>query len=287
MAVPRTEPWAVAIHDQNVIRAQQDQSPVIFLGDSITYHWGDKDRTDTGSVVWNAQIAPFHAEDFGIVSDVTQNVLWQIENGELDGHPKVVVLLIGTNNLGGIYQTPQETASGVAAIVQEIRTISPTTKVLLMGLFPRGALPSDPLRAEVSQTNALIANLADGQDVRFLDLGSQLVQVDGTILQTVMVDFLHLNIAGYQIWANAIAVPLQQMLGLPSIPTAATTGATSATDATQSLLSTSGDPSLLVPLPLDLTSTSSASSAPTSSASTSSHSTHPKIDLVGGDPSAP
>lgn len=249
--IARQDAFAVAQHELYVAMAKQGGSDVLFLGDSITYYWGDMTRPDVGSQVWDAQLAPYHAANFGIPSDIVQNLLWRVENGELDGHPKAAVVLIGTNNLGSAHQAPADTAAGIAAIVQQIRTLSPDTKILLMGIFPRGANPDDPLRQQVQQTNMLLANLGDGDHVRFLDIGWRLEDFDGTIPRSNMYDYLHLNYDGFLIWANALRVPLQQMLLPPTVTIAASdqAGSTPPSGAATAGLRTPDQPDVLVVLP--------------------------------------
>jgi beta-glucosidase len=213
----RLDADAAIRHEAVVARAQAGGDDVVFFGDSITEWWQLGDR---GLPVWNSAIAPFHAADFGVVGDQTQNLVWRLENGELDGHPKVAVVQIGTNNLffHDANETPQETADGIIADVQAIRTLSPQTQIILLGLLPRGQSPDDPTRAEVQEVNSLIAGQADGNDVRFLDLGSLFLRPDGTISADLMPDFLHPSTQGYQLLADALQVPLSQMLGLPTPP---------------------------------------------------------------------
>jgi len=222
--VPPPDQWGLNQHAQNVQRAQWGGIEVLFLGDSITYGWGDTGRAAPGSQAWNAQIAPLHAANFGLLGDVTQNVLWQIQYGELNSKPKVAVLLIGTNNLGGLGQSPEDTASGISAILTQIRVLSPQTKILVMGIFPRGATPDDPLRGEVRDTNALIANLGDGHTVRFLDIGLRLMDFDGTIPRSIMTDYIHPSAEAYQIWADSIQATLADMLGQGLTKSAASAG---------------------------------------------------------------
>src|SRR5208337_4512181 len=158
-----------------------------------------------------------HAADFGIGWDRTQNVLWRIENGELDGiKPKVVVLLIGTNNCGNEddgkpRNTTPEIIEGVTTVVHELRTRLPESKILLFGIFPRGN-KNDPVREQVKAVNAGLAKLDDGKTVKFLDIGSILLAPDGTLSRDIMPDLLHPNEKGYQIWSDALEGPLEQML---------------------------------------------------------------------------
>ena len=211
----RRDDYARVRHQQDLERALSGPDRVVFLGDSITDLWGDAGR-DLGAAsrVWDAQIAPLGAANFGVAGDQTEDLLWRVEGGELAGHPKVAVVLVGVDNLVQ-GQTPIETAAGVAAVVGAIRTASPGTRVLLLGLFPVG----DPFRttigAEVGQVNALISRLGDGDHVRFLDIGATFLRPDGTLDTALFLDGLHPTVAGYRAWAAAIRGPLRAMLDGP------------------------------------------------------------------------
>jgi lysophospholipase L1-like esterase len=210
--VPLGAGW-VRRHEGFVAQAKQGGIDVLFMGDSITDFWRNR-----GSNVWNQYYAPMHAANFGISGDRTQHVLWRMDNGELDGiHPKVVVLMIGTNNTGKERdkKTPRnsvpEAIEGVQAVVADIRTRLPDSKILLLGIFPRGTL-DDSQRAQVALINTVICKLDDGKMVKFLDIGSKFLDADGTLPKTVMPDLLHPNAHGYQIWADAMNPTLEAML---------------------------------------------------------------------------
>ena len=210
--VPRDPKW-VARHEGFVQEAQKGGIDILFMGDSITDGWRGR-----GLNVWNKYYAPRHAANFGIGGDRTQHVLWRMDHGELDGiHPKVVVLMIGTNNTGkeDNHKTPRNTvpevAEGVQAVVNDIRARLPDSKILLLAVFPRGTL-DDPQRAQVALINTLIAKLDDGKTVRFLDIGPKFLDFDGTLPRSIMPDLLHPNAKGYQIWADAMEPALDEML---------------------------------------------------------------------------
>lgn len=210
---PRDAHW-VARHEGFVREAQKGGIDLLFLGDSITDFWRNR-----GSNVWNEYYAPRHAANFGISGDRTQHVLWRMDHGELDGiHPKVVVLMIGTNNTGKernsnrIRNTVPETIAGVQAVVQELRAKLPASKILLLAIFPRGATLDDPQRAQVALVNTVIAKLDDGKMVRFLDIGPKFLNDDGTLPASIMPDRLHPNQHGYAIWAKAMEPTLDEML---------------------------------------------------------------------------
>jgi lysophospholipase L1-like esterase len=209
--VPRDPAW-IKRHEGFVAQAKQGGIEILFMGDSITDFWRNR-----GSNVWNQYYAPQHAANFGISADRTQHVLWRMDNGELDGiHPKVVVLMIGTNNTGKerngpARNTTPEAIEGVQAVVSDIRAKLPDTKILLLGIFPRGTL-DDPQRAQVAVINTVISKLDDGKIVRFLDIGPKFLEADGTLSTNIMPDLLHPSEKGYQIWADAMNPTLDEMM---------------------------------------------------------------------------
>ncbi len=185
-------------HQQMNAIARKGDIDLLFVGDSITMGW----RGD-GRRVWDERFAPLKAANFGLGGDKTEHVLWRLQNGNLDGiTPKVVVMLIGTNNVGRV--TSEELAEGITANVREITKRLPATKVILMGLLPRGETPDHPHRLQVIEVNGLIAKLHDDKQVFYSDVGQKMMRADGSISTDAMPDLLHLNDRGYQIWADGI-----------------------------------------------------------------------------------
>ena len=199
------------MHEEFLQRRTEGPIDLLFLGDSITEGWSGR-----GKAVWESNYANLNAANFGIGGDRTQHVLWRIDNGELDGiSPKVLVLLIGTNNIG---YPAEDILAADTKIVAEIHEKLPQTKVLIIGIFPRGADPSDPnvaeMRAKIITVNKGLAALDDGNKTRFLDLGDKFLTPDGKITREYMYDAvaLHPNEAGYQLWADAMKPLLAEML---------------------------------------------------------------------------
>jgi beta-glucosidase len=191
--------WALR-QAQNEARAQLGHANILFLGDSIT----DSLQNGAGQPVWDTYVAPLGAADFAVSGLTTSQVLWQVQTGQVAAvTPDVVVLLIGTNNLG-LGQSPADTAAGITAVVNGIAAQLPRTRIVLLALLPRGESPMDPLRASVAQVNRLIARLGDGQRVRYLDMGRTFLQRDGSISSAIMPDFLHPSLLGYQYYSVAI-----------------------------------------------------------------------------------
>lgn len=185
--------------------SKEGTAEVVFLGDSITQGWEGK-----GKAMWEQHFAPMKAANFGIGGDRTEHVLWRLANGNFDGlKPKLVVLMIGTNNTGhqgrdGYVCTAQQTADGVKEILAVLEQKCPEAKVLLLGIFPRGPDAMDKFRVQNEETNAIIKGYADGKRVFWKDLGSVFLEKDGTLSKEIMPDLLHLNEKGYQMWAEAI-----------------------------------------------------------------------------------
>ena len=194
------------LHQANLERRKLPMD-VLFVGDSITQGW-----TGKGMTVWKPLFEePYKAADFGISGDRTQHVLWRIQEGELDGiKPKVVVLMIGTNN--SAFNTPAQIAAGITRIVEQIKAKIPGVKVLLLNVLPRSEKPTDARRQVVSQVNDIIMKLDNGSDIVYVRLWDPFLAEDGTLKKDLMPDFLHPNEAGYKIMGEAIQGKLKEMI---------------------------------------------------------------------------
>lgn len=188
-------------------RAKQGPIDVLFLGDSITQLW-----ELSGRAAWQQHYAPLRAANFGIGGENTMNILWRITTGgELDDvHPKVLVLMAGTNNMG--MNSAEDVADALRVIVHTIRRKLPRTKILLLGILPKLEEQPGPKRAKIKQVNKIIARMDDGKRVRFLDFGHRFVAPDGTLRRDLMNDLVHPTAQGYAVWAEAMQPLLQKML---------------------------------------------------------------------------
>jgi lysophospholipase L1-like esterase len=200
------QPGFVKTHEQYVEVAKKGGVDVLFLGDSITAGW-----RGAGKDAWAKHIEPLKAANFGIGGDRTQHVLWRITNGELDGiTPKAAVVMIGTNNSGS--DSAEDIAEGVTEIVKTIKAKSPSTKVLLLAVFPRGGKQPNPQNDKLIAVNKTLAKLDDGKTIRYLDIGGKFLDKEGQLPKDVMPDFLHLSPKGYEIWVEAMLPALKDLL---------------------------------------------------------------------------
>ncbi|MCY2934336.1 MAG: platelet-activating factor acetylhydrolase IB subunit [Planctomycetota bacterium] len=193
-------------HSKFVERIKKGDADLLFIGDSITQGW-----EGSGKGVWAEEFESKKAVNLGIGGDRTQHVLWRLENGEIDGiAPKAAVVMIGTNNLGA--NTNEEIVAGITSIVKKLNDKLPKTKVLLLGIFPRGEKADNPLRTRIMAINAEIAKLNNKKSVFYKNIGGQFLAEDGSLPKATMPDFLHLSSDAYETWADAIEDDLEDLM---------------------------------------------------------------------------
>lgn len=208
-----------ARHAEKQEEARRANHELVLIGDSITHFWGGSaSRVGNGEAVYAELFRPYRTLNLGFGWDRTQNVLYRLAHGEFDGQtPKLIVINIGTNNLTGTNNaptsSPAEIVDGIAAICRELLTRSPLSRILIMCPFPRST-PADPLRERIRELALLLRDLAAAHwQLRFLDIGADFLQPDGTIPTTLMSDLCHPTAAGYQIWATALRPILADVFG--------------------------------------------------------------------------
>jgi beta-glucosidase len=176
---------------------------LLFVGDSIVFEWRRK-----GRAVWDEYYGDLNAVNIGSSGDQTQHMLWHFQNGGLAGmkdrNPKLVIMMIGTNNRGAPELEGRDTAYGILALLKEIHKQLPESKVLLLAIFPRGDTPTDPGRIRNDQINTIIQTYADNKTVHWLDLKHVFLDEQGNMNRELMPDRLHPNLDGYRAWAEAM-----------------------------------------------------------------------------------
>ena len=188
--------------------AKQGNIDLLLLGDSITDWWV---QNDANKAMFDKYYGTMRTANFAIAGDTTQGVLWGLKNGEGQGfQPKAVMLMIGTNN-SGTYTAP-EIAEGIGAIVLELRQDFPAAKILLLAIFPR-AMPGDPVRDKLAEVNRIITKLDDQKHVFFMDIGGKFLDEKGVFLpDSFRPDNLHPQAKGYDIWGEAVASKLAELM---------------------------------------------------------------------------
>jgi len=192
-AVMRTDDLSVAKHKKILGMKDAFDIKLVFLGDSLTRRW--EDNID----VWNKYFSAYHAANFGVGGDCLENITWRLLNGELDGiDPKIIILLAGTNNLD---KDSEETiVNGIREIAEIIQDKLKTTKLVVLGLLPRNVNETGINYArKIGRINGQLHSLYANTVITYRDIGTDLLNPQGTVSDTIMPDGLHLNSAGYEI----------------------------------------------------------------------------------------
>ena len=223
----RADRNSMLAHSELLEKAKQGRIDVYFEGDSITRRWGTSDEQYKHFLRnWQENFFGWNAANFGWGGDKTQNILWRLNSGELDNvKPKIIVLLAGTNNVGN--NSPQgsddprndlrvgDTTRGIKAILDVCSRKAPGATIVLMGIFPRN--DNMLVMPIINEINRRIAKLADGKKIRYLNINDKLADNDGRLLEGMVIkDGLHLDLKGYQVWADALKPVFTELLGPPA-----------------------------------------------------------------------
>ena len=200
--------WLPRHQDKLAEITRVKDSQIVFIGDSITQGWEKE-----GASLWQRHYKQYKAINLGYGGDRTENVLWRLQHGEVDGlKPKVAVLMVGTNNTGHRQEDPKTTAAGVKRILDELRQRLPATKILLLAIFPRDEFADGAARRINDGVNALLPGFADKRHIFFLNVNQAFLDKDGVLSREIMPDLLHPNEAGYARWVAAMRPTLQQLM---------------------------------------------------------------------------
>ena len=218
--VRRNDPNSLVAHEQLVRKAKQRGIDVYFVGDSIIRRWGAADLQYRALLEnWKTNFFGWNAANFGWGGDRTENILWRLQNGELDGvNPKVIVLLAGINNVGtepGDSEKAADITEGLKAIADVCQNKAPNATLIMTAIFPR----NDNLAVipTINQINRNIARLTNGKKVRYLDINEALADKEGRFFPGMMnPDNLHPTLQAYQVWADALKPILTELLGPPA-----------------------------------------------------------------------
>jgi lysophospholipase L1-like esterase len=219
--VPRADRNSMMAHEQLLEKAGKGGIDIYFEGDSITRRWGATDYPDL-LANWNQNFFGWNAANFGWGADSIQNILWRLKNGELDNvHPKVIVLLAGTNNVGNMVipgreeEKAADITKGIETVVQIMREKAPGATIIVTGIFPRN--DNMALLPIIKKINEHLAKLANGHKIRYLNVNNRLADAEGRLLDGMMnADQLHPALKGYQTWADALKPLFHELLGPPA-----------------------------------------------------------------------
>jgi lysophospholipase L1-like esterase len=216
---PRRDANSQLAHRQLVEKARRGGIDIYFEGDSITRRWGTSDfQYQENLANWTSNFFGWNAADFGWGADSTQNILWRLENGELDGvNPKIIVVLAGINNVGtrpGNDAKVEDITRGIKAILEVCEKKAPGATIVLTALFPRN--DNMAVIPTINRINDNLAQFADGKKVRYLNVNDKLADKDGKFFAGMSRDNLHPTVRGYQVWADGLKPIFTELLGPPA-----------------------------------------------------------------------
>lgn len=205
-------------HQEIVNRHKEVKPEYVVIGDSLTHRWGGVPEPEsrfgpryTGKDSWNALFGSHKVTNMGFGFDYVDNAYYRIKEGELDGtSPRVIILLIGTNNIAHRKDSPEVCANNARALVNLLKEKCPKSKILLLGLLPRKEAEAARM---VAETNKLYKKIADGKSVIYADPGRALLKEKNGIYprDEYMVDNVHLSSEGYQKLGEALVPVLQKI----------------------------------------------------------------------------
>ena len=215
--IPVPQPGMEARHTQKVAAAAKEKFDLLLIGDSITHGL----ETPRFKDVWKQFYEPRHTLNLGYSGARTENILWNLKNGEIEGQsPKAAILMIGTNNADEQHfltnHNGDQIGGGIEAIVKLLREKLPTTKIVILRCFPFGANPSNATNvrnAVLCRASDLASRLADGKQVFYADINHVFLNLDGTMNRGLMPDCLHPTPAGAKLWGQAMEPLLSSLLG--------------------------------------------------------------------------
>ncbi|MFS1526017.1 GDSL-type esterase/lipase family protein [Microbulbifer sp. 2304DJ12-6] len=201
--------WWMDRHKEKLaLKEEMKQVDLVFLGDSIT-HWWDV----TGKNDWQAFYGDRRALNIGFSGDKTENVLWRLQHGAVDNiDPKLLVMMLGTNNAGHRREAPELTARGIKAVLNELEVRLPNTKILMLAIFPRGETDADIYRQLTMATNDIIKGYADNDRVYWLNINEHFLDGNRVLKKSVMKDLLHPNPDQYKVWGEAIEAEVSKLM---------------------------------------------------------------------------
>jgi lysophospholipase L1-like esterase len=174
---------------ENQAAVKARSARVVYLGDSITENWQLADPAMYSAVVL----------DRGISGQTSPQVLLRFYSDVVAVHPRVVHLMVGTNDIAGNTgpSAPGDFENNVSAMldiaaahhIQVVLAAIPPSRLL-------GWSGVDP-RPQLVRLNGWLRDEAARRHLEFVDYGSVLAATDGGMLDAYSNDGVHPNRAGY------------------------------------------------------------------------------------------
>jgi acyl-CoA thioesterase I len=185
--------------DTRRANAPASHNAVVFLGDSITDYWKLADYFSG---------KPYVVINRGIDGQTTPQMLVRFRQDVIDLHPKVLVVLAGTNDIAGVTgHTRNEDIEANYASMAELARLH-GIRVVLASLLPVHNYTEDAKesfalrpRERILAINRWLKDYCDQNELVYLDYFSALIDDKGMLRRDLSDDGLHPNAAGYKIMA--------------------------------------------------------------------------------------
>ena len=177
---------------------------LLFLGDSLTSFW-DND-------IYERDFSKYENENLGIGGLSTQELIKILTWGKFMNKykPKVVVLMIGINNLMAF--PSQHVAIEIKTIIDIILSKYPGVKILLHGLLPAGKFKHENIRTKIDDVNNVIMTYANGDNIFYIDNGDLFKDSEGTLDEKLMYDYLHFTKEGYELLSKGLVPTIYELM---------------------------------------------------------------------------
>jgi lysophospholipase L1-like esterase len=108
-----------------------------------------------------------------------------------------------------------EITDGIRAVLEVFQKKAPNATIVLMGITPRN--DNIAVMPIINRVNQNISKFADGKRIRYVNINDRLADKDGKLFEGMTnSDGLHLDVKGYQVWADALKPILTEVLGPPA-----------------------------------------------------------------------
>jgi len=172
------------------------KTDIIFLGNSIT-----------AGVDWMELLGNHHVRNRGISGDITFGILERLDE-VIEGKPAKVFILIGINDISR--NIPDSfILRNYQLMIDRIQKSSPSTKIYFHTLMPvnneftqfKNHYNKDE---HILFVNEELKKLAAKGKVTVIDLYPHFLNADKKLDKKYTIDGLHLNAAGYKVWADVL-----------------------------------------------------------------------------------
>jgi lysophospholipase L1-like esterase len=196
-------------HAKLVDHARSANPQIVLIGDGFIQSFGASPLSPESAAwnkAWIAHMEGYSAANLGLTGDRTENILWRLDHGALDGSSvKVIVLQVGNRNLelcppaNGV--SVNAIAQGIQLCALNIRSRFPDAHLVVVMIFPSFD-KADPKHAAAKSVNTLLGGLlTKDPKLHFLDLWADFSHPDESPRKECFYGPAHLSPAGYDIYA--------------------------------------------------------------------------------------